>query len=67
MRDNLLDPGLFGNEAGEDEDLEILNSYFVGKKEFGQFHSAANPSLLRSLKKGGREVDAAEEVHVSAD
>ncbi len=35
----LIADDLFGNEAGEDEDPEILNSYFFEKPEFAAFYS----------------------------
>jgi len=39
MKRDLADPELFGNEAGEDETPEVLNSYFVDKPEFIRFFS----------------------------
>ena len=39
-RRDLIDPELFGNEAGEDEDSEVLSSYFVEKSDFERFFSA---------------------------
>jgi hypothetical protein len=39
MRHDLINRDLFGNEAGEDEDLDILNSYFVDKPDFKDFFS----------------------------
>ena len=55
MRRDLLDPELFGNEAGDDEDLEILNSYFVEKPEFQRFFSSqVRLSFVRSRKGVGK-------------
>jgi len=34
MRNDLHSPDLFGNEAGEDENIDILRSYFIMKEEF---------------------------------
>jgi hypothetical protein len=42
MRRDLADPELFGNEAGEDEDEEILDSYFLDKQEFEKFYTPLN-------------------------
>jgi len=52
---DLNDPELFGNEAGDDEDIEILNSYFLDKPEFANFY-AANTKLafVRSRKGVGK-------------
>jgi hypothetical protein len=38
---DLINPELFGNEAGEDEVPEVLNSYFLEKPEFHPFFSAS--------------------------
>ena len=48
----LIDDELFGNEAGEDEDLEILNSYFVEKENFGKFYSHKGKFRIARSKKG---------------
>ncbi|MDY2700207.1 MAG: hypothetical protein SOV61_11740 [Lachnospiraceae bacterium] len=32
-RDEFLDPDLFGNDAGEDEDIQRLNEYYLSKPE----------------------------------
>jgi len=42
MKEDLISPELFGNEAGEDEPIDVLNSYFVDKIEFAQFYSDKN-------------------------
>ena len=52
MRQDLLSNELFGNEAGEDEDIEILNSYFVEKLEFRNFYSKNNKFFIVRSRKG---------------
>ena len=47
-----IDPDMFGNEAGEEEDREILTSYFVDKPEFRPFHSPKNSLAIIRAKKG---------------
>lgn len=47
-----VSPKIFGNEAGEDEDLEILNSYFVEKDEFEDFYSDDNKFMVVRSRKG---------------
>ncbi|WP_280192858.1 P-loop ATPase, Sll1717 family [Delftia sp. PS-11] len=55
MRRDLADPELFGNEAGEDEDAEILNSYFLKKPEFDRFYNSARKiAFVRSRKGMGK-------------
>jgi len=52
MKENLIDPDLFGNDAGEDEPLHILDSYFLDKTSFDPFF---NPNVRLSFarsKKG---------------
>ena len=34
---NLKDKKLFGNDAGEDEDLDVLNSYYIDHPDFDDF------------------------------
>jgi hypothetical protein len=54
-RRDLIDPELFGNEAGDDEDFEILNSYFLDKPEFARFYSPATRlAFVRSRKGVGK-------------
>lgn len=55
MRRDLADPELFGNEAGEDEDAEVLDSYFLKKPEFDRFYSAERRlAFVRSRKGMGK-------------
>ncbi len=55
MRRDLADPELFGNEAGEDEDAEILDSYFLRKPEFDRFYSPTRKlGFVRSRKGMGK-------------
>lgn len=54
-RRDLADPELFGNEAGEDEDIEILDSYFLKKPEFDRFSSEKTKlGFVRSRKGMGK-------------
>ena len=55
MRRDLTDPELFGNEAGEDEDIEVLGSYFLDKPEFERFYSNKQKiGFVRSRKGMGK-------------
>jgi len=55
MKRDLANPELFGNEAGEDEELEVLNSYFVEKEDFERFFSPSNRvAFVRSRKGVGK-------------
>lgn len=49
---DLLSKKLFGNEAGEDEPTEILNSYFVDKPEFESFYNNENNFQIVMSRKG---------------
>src|SRR5258708_21981390 len=40
-RRDLIEPELFGNEAGDDEPVEVLSSYFLDKPEFEPFYQPA--------------------------
>jgi len=55
LRQDLINPALFGNDAGEDEPLDVLNSYFIYKNEFDPFF---DPNLrlafVRSRKGVGK-------------
>lgn len=51
-RQDLISPDLFGNEAGDDEDLEILDSYFLEKPEFDQFFSPKTRLAFARSRKG---------------
>lgn len=52
---NLTDPRLFGNEAAEDEDPGVLDSYFVEKPEFKIFEDEKVPlSIVRARKGVGK-------------
>lgn len=55
MRRDLADPELFGNEAGEDEDAAVLDSYFLKKPEFDRFYSPRSKiGFVRSRKGMGK-------------
>ncbi|MBD7978888.1 P-loop ATPase, Sll1717 family [Serpens gallinarum] len=49
---NLKDKKLFGNEAGEDENLEILNSYYIDNSDFDDFFDADESLSIVSARKG---------------
>lgn len=49
---NLKDKKLFGNEAGEDEDLEVLNSYYIDHSDFDDFFDAGERLSIVSARKG---------------
>lgn len=54
-RSDLINPELFGNEAGDDEDLQVLNSYFLDKPEFERFYSPNTKlAYVRSRKGVGK-------------
>jgi hypothetical protein len=52
MSMDIVSPKLFGNEAGEDEDLSLLNSYFVEKSRFQDFYSKDNRLYVVRSRKG---------------
>jgi hypothetical protein len=52
MKKDLRSPELFGNDAGEDEREEILNSYFFDKVEFQPFYEKANRFQIVRSRKG---------------
>jgi len=55
MRNDLINPGLFGNDAGEDEDPVILNNYFLEKGDFQRgFSTSERLVLVRSRKGAGK-------------
>nr|WP_320125374.1 hypothetical protein [uncultured Shewanella sp.] len=49
---NLKDKKLFGNEAGEDETLEVLNSYYIDNDDFGDFFDIDENLSIVSARKG---------------
>lgn len=48
----LNDKKLFGNEAGEDEDLEVLNSYYIDNSDFDDFFDDDERLSIVSARKG---------------
>jgi hypothetical protein len=55
MKQDLTNPALFGNDAGEDESLDVLNSYFLFKPEFKQFFDEnVRLAFVRSRKGIGK-------------
>lgn len=52
---NLINPELFGNDAGEDELPEVLNSYFLDKPDFAPFFNVnTRIGFVRSRKGLGK-------------
>jgi hypothetical protein len=52
---DLINPDLFGNDAGEDELPEVLNGYFLEKQEFHAFFNAdTRLAFVRSRKGIGK-------------
>lgn len=49
---NLKDKKLFGNDAGEDEDLEVLNSYYIDHPDFDDFFDEDENLSIASARKG---------------
>ncbi|MFY8149154.1 MAG: P-loop ATPase, Sll1717 family [Prochlorococcaceae cyanobacterium] len=55
MKKDLINPALFGNDAGEDEQPDVLNSYFLEKDIFAPFFDIKTRlSLVRSRKGMGK-------------
>jgi hypothetical protein len=55
LKRDLADPELFGNEAGEDEDAAVLDSYFIRKPDFERFYTARSRlAFVRSRKGMGK-------------
>lgn len=51
MRDDLLNPELFGNEAGEDENKRRLNEYYLEKEKIEYFMMLIENWVLLELEK----------------
>ena len=49
---DLKDKKLFGNDAGEDEDLEVLNSYYIDHPDFEEFFDEDESLSIASARKG---------------
>ncbi|MPX89448.1 hypothetical protein EHW58_01465 [Salinivibrio sp. VYel1] len=49
---DIRDNKLFGNEAGEDEDLDVLNSYYIDNDEFYDFFDSESRLSVVSARKG---------------
>lgn len=49
---NLRDKKLFGNEAGEDEELELLNAYYIDNNNFDDFFDPEERLSIVSARKG---------------
>lgn len=52
MHINLKDKKLFGNEAGEDEDIEVLNAYYVDNSDLDVFFDPDEKLSVVSARKG---------------
>lgn len=52
MKLDLSDKHLFGNDAGEDEVQEVLDSYFIDIEEFDEFYNENAPLCVVSARKG---------------
>lgn len=52
LRIDLNDRKLFGNDAGENEDLEVLNSYYIDHPDFKDFFSEDERLSIASARKG---------------
>ncbi|MCK4841813.1 MAG: hypothetical protein KAT04_08005 [Methylococcales bacterium] len=49
---NLKDKKLFGNDAGEDEELDVLNSYYIDHSDFDDFFDIDEKISIVSARKG---------------
>jgi len=49
---DLSDDSLFGNEAGEEEDPEVLSSYFLSQSHFSRFLDSENRIAFARARKG---------------
>ncbi len=49
---DFYDENLFGNEAGEDEDPQVLSSYFITNKKFNKFLSRTRKFGIARARKG---------------
>lgn len=49
---NIKDKNLFGNDAGEDESIDVLNSYYVDNPDFDDFFDQAIRLNVVSARKG---------------
>lgn len=52
LKIKLNDRSLFGNDAGEDEIQEVLNSYFINSDDFEDFYDDENRLCVVSARKG---------------
>lgn len=49
---DLADERIFGNDAGDDEDIELLNRYFVEQVSFNRFYDQSVPFRIVTARKG---------------
>ncbi len=52
LKVDLSDKELFGNDAGEDEKPEVLDSYFIDLKVFSDFYDSSTTLSVLSARKG---------------
>ena len=52
MRKDLINPNLFGNQAGEDEDKSRLSDYYLEKEKNKIFHDANRKLGFVRARKG---------------
>lgn len=52
QRSEFLDPTLFGNDAGEDEDIQRLNEYYLSKPEHALFFESNTRLQFVRARKG---------------
>jgi hypothetical protein len=52
LKIDLNDKSLFGNDAGEDESQEILESYFINNDEYDDFYDVDNQLCVVNARKG---------------
>lgn len=52
MRIDLTDDRIFGNDAGDDEDANVLNHYFLERPEFLRFYDRTSSLRIVKARKG---------------
>lgn len=49
---DLSDERIFGNDAGDDEDINVLNKYFLEQESFNRFYDPTIPFRIVTARKG---------------
>lgn len=49
---DLTDERIFGNDAGDDEDIDLLNHYFLEQRSFERFYDGQVPLRIVTARKG---------------